>query len=125
MTLLAGIFALLTGAAGWYYLFYSRAAQRLAVIEHQALNNRRIALRRVGGAAMLMLGGFFFAGFAAFDDPQLTPTRFLVIWLTVFALLIVIVVLALVDLRLTRRLRRISGTRGFPVEQKSPTPPRD
>ena len=67
---LAGIFALLTGAAGWFYLFYSRAAHRLAGIEDQRLNARRVALRRVGGVAMLLLGGFFFAGFYAFEDPH-------------------------------------------------------
>ena len=126
MQYVAGIFALLTGAAGWYYLFYSRAAHRLSAVEDQALNNRRIALRRVGGVAMLLLGGFFFAGFYWIDDPHPTPARFLGVWLTVFALLVVIVVLALIDLRLTRRLKRGSaGTRGFPVEQQSTPPPRD
>jgi hypothetical protein len=122
MTLLAGIFALLTGAAGWYYLFYSRAAQRLSLIEDQRLNDRRIALRRVGGVVMLLLGGMFFAGFAAFDDPYLTPGRFLGIWLTVLGLLVLIVVLALIDLRLTYRLRRLSRTRGSSVEQRQQQP---
>ena len=126
MQYLAGIFALLTGAAGWYYLFYSRAAQQLSAVEDQSLNTRRIALRRAGGVAMLLLGGFFFAGFHWIDDPQQTPARFLGVWLTVFALLVVIVVLALVDVRLTRRLKRRSATRGFPVEHKSSsTTPRD
>ena len=118
---LAGIFALLTGAAGWFYLFYSRAAHRLSGIEDERLNARRIALRRVGGVAMLLLGGFFFAGFYAFENPHETPTAFLAVWLTVFALLVVLVILALIDLRLTRQLRRRAGkSGGFPVESKTP-----
>ena len=118
---LAGIFALLTGAAGWFYLFYSRAAHRLGGIEDERLNARRIALRRVGGVAMLLLGGFFFAGFYAFEDPNRTPTAFLAVWLTVFALLVALVVLALIDLRLTRQLRRrASKPGGTAVEPKTP-----
>src|SRR5688500_17359011 len=109
---LAGIFALLTGAAGWFYLFYSRAAHRLSGIEDQRLNARRIALRRVGGVAMLLLGGFFFAGFYAFEDPNQKPTAFLAVWLTVFGLLVVLVILALIDLRLTRQLRRRASEPG-------------
>jgi drug/metabolite transporter (DMT)-like permease len=116
---LAGIFALLTGAAGWFYLFYSRAAHRLSGIEDQRLNARRIALRRVGGVAMLLLGGFFFAGFYALEDPHHKPAAFLAVWLSVFALLVILVVLALVDVGLTRRLRANKG-RGFNVEQKTP-----
>src|SRR5829696_2188422 len=100
---LAGIFALLTGAAGWFYLFYSRGAHRLSGIEDQRLNGRRIGLRRLGGLAMLLLGGFFFAGFYAFEDPHRRPGLFLGVWLAVFVLLIVLVVLAMIDLRLTRR----------------------
>ena len=114
---LAGIFALLTGAAGWYYLFYSRAAQRLEGIEEQALNDRRVRLRRAGGVVMLLLGAFFFAGSYAFSDPRQTPGAFLGVWVTVLVLLIVIVVLAMIDVRLTRRLRdRRSRRRGFDVE---------
>lgn len=117
MGYLAGIFALLTGAAGWYYLFYSRAAQGLEGIEEAALNDRRVRLRRVGGFAMLLLGGFFFAGSYAFGNPRETPGAFLTVWLTVFGLLIVIVVLAMADVRLTRRLReRRSRRRGVDVE---------
>lgn len=112
MRYLAGIFALLTGAAGWYYLFYSRAAEHLAGIEDERLNGTRVRLRRVGGAAMLLLGGFFFAGSYAIDDPKRSPGAFMGIWVTVFALLIAIVVLAMIDVRLTHRLRsRQRGSR--------------
>lgn len=106
MQYLAGIFALLTGAAGWFYLFYSKAAVRLASVEDQRLNQRRIALRRIGGVAMLLLGGFFYAGFYAFDRPGQTPGAFLGVWVTVLVLLLIIVVLALIDVRLTQRLRQ-------------------
>ena len=41
---LGAIFSLLTAAAGWHYLFYSRAAHRLGVIEDAALNERRVML---------------------------------------------------------------------------------
>ena len=105
MHYLAGIFALITAAAGWFYMFYSGAAKRLQGIENQRLNARRVVLRRVGGAAMFLLGVFFFAGFYAFEDPKRSPSKFLAVWLTVFALLILVIVLAMVDLRLTRQLR--------------------
>lgn len=105
MLYLAGIFALLTGAAGWFYLFYSRAAERLSGVEDQRANGRRVALRRAGGVAMLLLGGFLFAGFYTLERAEQSRGAFLAIWLTVFVLLIVVIFLALIDLRLTRRLR--------------------
>ena len=112
MRYLAGIFALLTAAAGWYYLFYSRAAHRLSGVEEPAVNERRIRLRRVSGLAMVLLGAFLFAGTYAFENPRQTPGAFLGVWLTVFVLLVVIVVLAMVDVRLTRRMRaRQRGSR--------------
>ena len=105
MRYLAGIFALLTGASGWFYLFYSRAAQRLSGIEEQRLNDQRVALRRVGGVVMLLLAGFFFTGVYALDQPGWAPLTIMFVWLAVFVLLIAVVVLALIDLRLTRKLR--------------------
>jgi hypothetical protein len=105
MRYMAGIFALLTGAAGWYYLFYSRAAAKLSDIEDQRLNSRRVFLRRIGGVAMLLLGGFFFAGFYGLDDPHWSRGALMGVWLTVFVLLILVIVLAMFDLRLTYRLR--------------------
>jgi hypothetical protein len=111
MRYLAGIFALLTGASGWFYLFYSRAAQRLAGIEDQRINDRRIALRRVGGAVMLLLAGLFFTGVYALDQPGWAPVTIMAVWLAVFVLLIAVVVLAMIDLRLTRKLRRGRRTR--------------
>lgn len=99
---LVGIFSLLVAAAGWYYLFYSRAAQRLSGIENQDINQRRVRLRRIGGAVMMLLAVSVFAGVFTVQSPR----SFVAVWLMVLALLGAIVVLALMDLRLTIKLRR-------------------
>jgi hypothetical protein len=54
---------------------------------------------------MLLLGVCFFAGFHTVDWDQ-PSEAFLLVWLAVFILLGCIVVLALIDLRLTMKLRR-------------------
>ena len=102
---LPGIFSLLVGAAGWYYLFYSQAAQNLGGIEGHAASQRRGRLRRIGGFCMLLLAIGNYAGFYTFD-PKRSPDAFLLTWITVFVLLFLIVLLALLDLRLTAKLRR-------------------
>jgi hypothetical protein len=104
MFALSTAFSLLTGAAGWYYLFYSRAATRLAQVEDQALNLRRQRLRQVGGFVMLLLAVGLFAGFNSVD-PATSASAFVLIWVSVFLLLLLVVVLAMLDLRLTWRLR--------------------
>ena len=59
----AAILALLVvAAAGWFYMFYSRAAHSLTGIENDEINLKRIRLRRVGGLVMFVLAIFFFAG---------------------------------------------------------------
>lgn len=105
---LSAIFSLLVAAAGWHYLFYSQAATRLMGIEEDRLNRQRVRLRRVGGLCMLALGGCFFAGFWAFDldDLRGRADAFALVWLAVGLLILTIVVLALIDLSLTARLRR-------------------
>ena len=105
MSHLPTAFALLTAAAGWFYLFYSRAAHNLSAVENQADNRSRVMLRRVGGVCMILLGVCFFMGFNTFD-PRERPTAFVTTWLTVFLLLGTTIVLALIDIRLTVRLRR-------------------
>lgn len=102
---LAAILALLTAIAGWFYLFYSRAAQRLENVEDERINRKRIHLRRGGGLVMLLLSVFFFAGFFTVDSQE-SAEAFLLVWLAVFVLLGTIVVLALMDLRLTLLLRQ-------------------
>jgi hypothetical protein len=97
-------FALLVAVAGWYYMFYSRAACSLAGAENHRINRRRIVLRRVGGLAMLLLGIFFYAGFNAVD-PDRPDAAFFWIWTIVMFLLLAIVALGAIDLLMTRKLR--------------------
>ena len=98
------VFALTVAAAGWYYMFYSQAASRLAGVEGESVNRRRVRLRRVNGLMMFLLWVFFFAGFFAVDLDR--PTiAFFVVWLVAMFLLLAIVVLAAIDVRLTLRLK--------------------
>jgi hypothetical protein len=99
------LFSLAAAVAGWHYLFYSQSAHKLATVESASRNILRIRLRRLNGFLMLLLAALFLAGFRTVDPDQ--PTRaFFVIWLTVFINLILIVILVLIDLRLTWSLRR-------------------
>lgn len=95
------IVAGLAAAMGWYYMFYSRAAQRLETIEAQHINRWRIRLRRVGGGVMMLLGVLFFAGSQA-----LAPIPYILVWTGVMLALLLILGLALFDLRLTWELRK-------------------
>jgi hypothetical protein len=101
---LPGVLALLIGVAGWFYLFYSRAAENLSSIEDQRLNVRRTNLRRLGALIMLTLAVLISVGSYGYDLDRPTIS-FFVIWLCVIVLLMVVVILALVDLRLTVKLR--------------------
>lgn len=102
MRILAAILALLTGAAGWYYLFYSTAAHRLGEVEGLKTNRQRIMLRRINAVAMLLLAVCFFMLFWTVGDDV-----YLVMVLGIVLLLLVVVMgLALIDLRMTLRLRR-------------------
>ena len=94
------MFSLLTAAAGWYYMFFSRAAQKLERVEGASVNRARVVLRRAGGAVMMLLGVLFFAGCQA-----LPPRLLAAVWLGVLLLLATLVVLALIDVRLTWKLK--------------------
>src|ERR1041385_2704817 len=108
MVMVSGLLALSIAATGWYYLFYSRAAIGLAGMEAAGGHLLRARPRRLGGFLMLLLGILFFAGFFAVD--QSSPSRgFVLVWLGVFLVVLMILVLAMVDLRLTLRLRRSVG----------------
>lgn len=102
---LADIFALACGVAGWFYLFYSKAAGKLAVVESAGQNRMRVRLRRVCGAALILLGIGFYAGFNAVDD-QRDPAVYLAVWMGSLLLLFLIVALVAADIHLTRTLRR-------------------
>jgi hypothetical protein len=101
---LPAIFSLLVGAAGWFYLFYSRAGAELATMEAVATNRLRVRLRRIGGFAMILLAVSFYVGMEALE--QRNPTTFVGFMIAVLLLLCAIIVLGLVDLHLTNRLRR-------------------
>jgi UDP-N-acetylmuramyl pentapeptide phosphotransferase/UDP-N-acetylglucosamine-1-phosphate transferase len=100
---LPAIFSLLVAAAGWFHIFYSRAATNLSPIEQAETNRLRIRLRRIGGVVMILLAVSFYLGFAAIERHNAIPAIGLM--LTVVVLMVVIVALGLVDLRLTKKLR--------------------
>ena len=126
MTYLPAILSLLTGIAGWFYMFYSKAAQGLGRVEEQRLNNHRIRLRRVGGAVMLVLAGLMYVGWYAvsLDPPTLAAAG---VWLAVLVLLALLSVLAMVDMRLTLRLRqrRLVATRASAAHKDLPVDDED
>jgi len=105
------ILAFLTAAAGWFYLFYSKAAERLAGLEAEQINRKRGRLRRIGGAVMLLLGVGLYLGFRAADADN-HPGTFVVFWLINMGLMTALVLLALIDVRLTARLRKTLRARG-------------
>ena len=104
MLWIAGIFSLLVAAAGWFYLFYSRAASKLVSVEGARTNSLRIRLRRVGGTAMILLGAVFYVACDALNREQLAV--FSGLMLAVLALMATTLVLGIIDLRLTRQLRK-------------------
>ena len=122
MNPLATILSVLTGVAGWYYLFYSKAADQLADLEDQRLNRRRIRLRRIGGGVMLGLAVGLYVGFYAADE-RAHPWLFVIVWSAVMILIAMLVVLALLDVRLTYRLRthRLRAKRGNLLDRDGPS----
>ena len=101
----ADILALACGVAGWFYLFYSRAAANLSAVESSSRNRLRKWLRKVCGASLVILGAAFFAGFNSVDEHR-TPTAFLAVWCGTFLLLLLILVLVAVDILFTLKMRR-------------------
>jgi UDP-N-acetylmuramyl pentapeptide phosphotransferase/UDP-N-acetylglucosamine-1-phosphate transferase len=105
-------FCLLVAIAGWYYLFSSTSVQKLAVTEGDQLNQRRIRLRRAGGAIMFLLAVAFYSLFQAIEHAR--PAQAMALLMTVLVLLATIILLALLDLRLTLKLRRHDRGRSLP-----------
>jgi len=99
-----GILALLIAAVGWYYLFYSRATEKLGSIEEQQANRRRGLLRRVNAIVMLLMAVGIAAGTYRFH-PDTTRDEWIATWTAVMLLLPISVILALIDVRLTMKLR--------------------
>jgi hypothetical protein len=100
---LPDILTFLIAAAGWFYLFNAHGAGRLVAMENTHMNARRIALRKAGGGALFALAVAFFCGLHL-PDPAHHAVLFLLIWLAVFLLVGCIMILAFIDLRMTRRL---------------------
>jgi len=102
MRYLPAVLALLVATAGWFYLFNPRAAQRLRGIEPGRANRLRIRLRQASGLIMLLTASCLYGGFR--NVHQQLPSPLAVI--TLMALLLGLIVLAMIDLHLTWRLRR-------------------
>jgi hypothetical protein len=96
---------LLITLCGAFYVFYSKAAARLADVEQEVINRKRVRLRRFGGGAMMALGASLVAGFNAVRV-DVHPDVFAAIWIGVCILLALLLFLAIFDLRLTLRLHR-------------------
>ena len=106
MTVMPAIFSLWVAAAGWYYMFYSKAASRLSGIENDASNRRRVRLRQTNGFVILMLAMCFYAGLVTFDIDRPNVSLFIVWVMAVLLLLCTTMTLGLADLRLTLKLKR-------------------
>src|SRR4249920_2793729 len=105
MQSMVGILALLIAAVGWYYLFYSRAAQNLGSLEEEQTNRRRGILRRVNAVVMLLMAVGIAAGTYRFS-PDRNKEEWALTWSMVMLLLVASVALALIDVRLTMKLRQ-------------------
>ncbi|HYO10485.1 MAG TPA: hypothetical protein VER17_16065 [Tepidisphaeraceae bacterium] len=102
---LPAIFALVVGAFGWYYLFYSRSARNLEGLESEPNNRLRGILRRVNAVVMLLIAVGIAVLFYRFQRPG-AEREFVFTSLGVMMLLLVLVALGLIDVRLTWKLRR-------------------
>src|SRR5579859_4945661 len=96
----------MVAGSGWYYLFYSRAAYRLGKLEDQRINLSRIRCRRAAGGLLSLMGILIFIGSQPSFEPHAHPRIYISIWIAVMFLLLAVVVLAMIDLRLTLKLRR-------------------
>jgi membrane protein YdbS with pleckstrin-like domain len=105
MHTLPAIFALLVAACGWYYLFYSKAASRLSSIEEEKTNRLRGLLRRINAILMLVMAVGIAVAMYKFNRDE-TYDLFLVTWVGIMVLLLVVMVLGLIDVRLTWKLRQ-------------------
>jgi len=104
MPVFPSIFALLCAAAGWYYLLHAQSAARLSGLENDRENRLRVRLRRAGGIGILVISLSFYLVFVAANrhgNPYVVLIGLGIIILT----LPIILFLAWVDIRLTRRLR--------------------
>ena len=105
MHALPAIFALLVAAVGWYYLFYSKASDRLSSIEEDRANRLRGLLRRINAILMLIMAVGIAVAMYKLDRDE-TYQLFVLTWMGILLLLVVVMILGLIDVRLTWKLRR-------------------
>jgi hypothetical protein len=98
------IFSLLCAGAGWYYLMHAGSAAKLGSYERPADNLLRIRLRRWGGILLVMIAIAFYIGFRVADADG-NGVVVALSMLTVIVLLPIVLLLALVDMKLTRKMR--------------------
>jgi UDP-N-acetylmuramyl pentapeptide phosphotransferase/UDP-N-acetylglucosamine-1-phosphate transferase len=104
MDYLPAIFSLLVAAAGWYYMFYSQAAQKLHGIEGERENRLRVRLRRIGGLVIMLLAVSFYTMIVLLERERFAAAGTVIV--LVMVLMGAVLALGLADLRLTRRMRR-------------------
>ena len=101
--------SLVCAAAGWYYLLHAGGAEKLGDFERPADNRLRIRLRRWGGAGMVVIAIAFYAGMRIASYGNANPVAVALCLAAVVILLPIVVFLAYVDLRLTRKMRQSHG----------------
>ena len=107
MLIARDIFALLAAAAGWHYLFFSAAAGRLRRVEAGRNHRLRVLLRRFTGLMLITMAVLFFIGSQPWLEQR--PIAYMGVWFGVMALLLFIVMAALIDIRLTIKLKTERG----------------
>ena len=104
------VFSLACAAAGWYYLLHADKAERLSAFERPADNRLRIRLRRWNGAAMVVMAVGFYVGFRIAERGG-SPIAIMTCLGGVLLLMPVVLFLAYVDIRLTRKMREANRIR--------------
>lgn len=103
---ITAIFCTLCMAAGWFYLARSRGVERLAMLESARRNATRRKARRLGAWSMILVGlGSFWLMFELDREPT-NPLRFLLSLVLLFVSLATMIICALVDMYLTRRMHQ-------------------
>lgn len=103
-SIVTAVLAFLCAGAGWYYVLHAGSAEKLGEFERPADNRLRIRLRRWGGAALVVIGVAFYIGLYI-ADRRGNPVAIVLCLGSVVLLLPVVIFLAYVDLRLTRKMR--------------------
>lgn len=98
------IFSLLCAAAGWYYMLHGDKAENLSGFERPNDNRLRIRLRRWNGILLVVMALAFYVGFRIADNGA-SPLAVVMCLGAVLILLPVVLFLAYVDIRLTRKMR--------------------